>query len=147
MMRHDGPGPDDAYEIRHFSCEERAALKAHLIARAHAERSRMLRQCVGAAVKPLALARRGLRHLFIAARTAARFLRARQRRMAELRQLAAMSDLELRDIGISRMEIRAAAQSDSLWPRHGLRVAAPATQTMQGETYAESLLDCPRLGS
>ncbi len=138
----DGGSNSRARDIRHLSCAERAALKARLIARAHAERSRLLVAWIGRAVRPLALAWRGL-HEF--ARTAACRLRDRQRRMAELRQLAAMSDLELHDIGITRLEIRAAAQSDALWPRYGLR--ASTTQTNEGEKNAESLLGCPRLGS
>jgi uncharacterized protein YjiS (DUF1127 family) len=145
-MSDDGFNPD-AREIRQLSCCERAALRRRLITRAHHERNRLLIQWIGSAVRPpLALVRRGLNELFIAARTAARRLLARRRQMAELRQLAAMSDLELRDIGITRLEIGAAARSGTLWPRYGLR-ASPTTSTKQGEKYAQSLLDCPRLGS
>src|SRR5579864_2787247 len=113
-MSDDGFKPD-AGEIRHLSCREWATLKQRLIARA------LLRQWTGSAVRPLAVVGRGLNALFIAARTAVRRELRRQRRLAELRQLAAMTDRELRDIGITRMEIRAAAQSRTLWPRHGLR--------------------------
>lgn len=144
-MSHDDFDPD-RYEIRHFSCAERAALKAHLIARAHEERVRLLRRWAGTAIAPLAALRRGLQKLFVVIQTAIRRALARQRRFAELRQLAAMSDLELRDIGIARMEIRAAMESGAHAPRYGLR-ACSATQTSQGDKHAESLLDCPRLGS
>ncbi len=140
--------PDDGsnsapHRIEHLSCRERSALKARLIAHAHRERNRLLLEWAGKAIRPLALTWYG-RH--DAVRAIARRYLARQRRMAELRQLAAMSDLELNDIGISRMEIRAAIRSGGLWPRHGLR-ASPTTDTRQGEKHAEGLLDRPRLGS
>jgi uncharacterized protein YjiS (DUF1127 family) len=141
-MSRDGLDPD-GYEIGHFSWKERAARKTRLVARAHDERSRLLRQWTDNAVRPLALAWRVTHKIAL---TAARQLLVRQRRMAEVRQLAAMSDLELRDIGITRTEVRAAARSEAIWPRHGLR-ASPTTPTTQGEKHAESLLDCPRLGS
>ncbi len=141
-MSCDGLDPD-AHEFRDLSCRERAELKASCIVRAYEKRNRLIRRWAAGAIAPLALL---LDRLFTAVRTAVRRELRRQRRLAELRQLAAMSDLELRDIGISRMEIRAAAQSGTLWPRYGLR-ASPTTQTTQGEKHAEGLLDCSRLGS
>jgi uncharacterized protein YjiS (DUF1127 family) len=140
-MSDDGSNPL-ACGTRHLSCAERAAVKQCLIASARAARSRLLVAWIGSAVRPFALAWRGPHEL---ARRAARSLRARQRRMAELRQLAAMNDRELRDIGITRLDIRAAARSGGHWTRYGLRAAT--TQTNEGENDAESLLDCPRLGS
>lgn len=141
-MSHDGLNPA-ACEIRHLSCRERTALKTSCIARAEEERNRLLRVSVANATAWL---RRGLRELFIAAQAAVRRQLARQQRFAELRQLAAMSDRELRDMGITRTEIRAVAQSGARWPRYGLH-DCPTAQTTQGEKHAESLLDCPRLGS
>lgn len=120
-------------EIRHFSCTERGALKACLIARAHQERARLLRQWVGTAIAPLALLRRGLQKLSVTVRRAMRRELTRQKRRSDLRQLAAMSDLELRDIGISRMEIRAAAQSGAYSPRYGLRASSTAQTSHGGE--------------
>jgi uncharacterized protein YjiS (DUF1127 family) len=144
-MSRDGLDPD-APEFRDLSCLERAALKASCIVRAHEERNRLIRRCVGSAVKLLVLFQRGLHELYIVVRMAVRRQLARQKRLAELRQLTAMSDLELSDIGISRSEIRAAMQSGARWPRYGLR-ASSTTPTTQGEKDAEGLLDCPRLGS
>jgi uncharacterized protein YjiS (DUF1127 family) len=142
---HDGLN-SNAYEIRHFSCAERAELKAHLIARAHEERNRMLRQWAAGAGRILAAIWRGAREPGNAVRAIVRSQLARQRRLAELRQLAAMTDLELKDMGITRMEIRAAAQPGPSMPRYGL-CAPSAIQTTEGEKHAESLLDRSRLGS
>ena len=139
--------PDDGsnsapHRIEHLSCQERSALKARLIAYAHRERNRLLLEWAGKAIRPLALTWDGLND---AVRAIARRYLARRKRMAELRQLAAMSDRELQDIGITRLDVRAAARSDTHRPRYGLR--ASTTQTNEGEKNAESLLDCPRLGS
>jgi uncharacterized protein YjiS (DUF1127 family) len=147
-MSCDGLDPD-APGFRDLSCRERAALKASCIVRAHEERNRLIRRCVVSAVELLVLLRRGLHELYRVVRMAVRRQLARQKRLAELRQLTAMSDLELNDIGISRSEIRAAMRSGTLWPRYGLRASPDytATQTTQGENHAEGLLDCSRLGS
>lgn len=142
---HDGLN-SNACEIRHFSCAERAELKAHLIARAHQERDRMLRQWAAGAGRILAAIWRGARDPGNAVRALVRSQLARRRRRAELHQLAAMSDLELKDMGITRMEIRAAAQPGAVMPRYGLH-APSITQTTDGEKHAEGLLDRPRLGS
>jgi uncharacterized protein YjiS (DUF1127 family) len=141
-MFHDGLNPE-ACEIRHLSCRERTALKTSSIARAQEERNRLLRVSVATATAWL---RRCLHEIFVVAQAAVRRQLARQQRFAELRQLAAMSDRELRDMGITRTEIRAVAQSGARWPRYGLH-HCPTAQTTQGEKHAESLLDCPRLGS
>ena len=133
-------------EVRHLTCNQWTALKAGIIAGARAERSWLLREMVVAAFNPLHAVWRGACELGDLVRAAARRLLVRQRKIAELRQLAAMSDLELKDIGITRTEIRAVAQSDVLRPRYGLR-AHSTTQTESGDKHDQSLLDCPRLGS
>ena len=124
-MSEDGFNPD-AYEIRHLSCRQRAALKARVIASAREERSRLLRQCAASAAEVLAAVWRGAREPGKAVRTIVRRHLARRRQLAELGQLAAMSDCELKDIGISRMDIRAAIRSGVPWSRYGLRT--PSTR-------------------
>jgi uncharacterized protein YjiS (DUF1127 family) len=132
----------DTCTIRHLSCRERMAMKERVIARANDERQRLLRHWAAQVIAALRPAWRRLSELYM---TTMRHLVARHMRMNALRQLAAMSDRELRDMGISRLEIRAAARSDAAWPR-GER-STSTTQVKQGENYAESLLDRPRLCS
>lgn len=140
-MAPDGFNPD-ACTIRHLSCREWTVLKKHFIARAHDERTRLLRRCAARTVRALHLVWRDLRELYATA--AQRFL-ARRRRWEALHQLATMTDRELRDIGISRLDIRAAAQSEAASPRgDGNPSGIRATQ---GSKHAESLLDRPRLCS
>lgn len=140
-MADDGFDPD-ARAVRQLSCRERAALKERLIAQAHEERRRVARRWAARTSRALRLAWCRISELYGAA---LRRLVARQNRLAALRQLAAMSDLELRDIGLSRLEIKAAARSDAAWPR-GER-SSSATQAKQGEKHAKGLLDRPRLCS
>ena len=128
--------------VRHLSCRERAELKAHVMARANDERQRLLRRWAGRIVQAFRLAWRRARELHLAAMHR---LIVRLERQAALRQLAAMDDRELRDIGISRLEITAAARSDSAWPRGDRKT--PAIKATQGEKHAKGLLDRPRLCS
>src|SRR5512140_2294309 len=104
----------DTCAVRHLSCRERATLKERVIARATDERQRLLRHWGAKIIQVLHPACRRASELYIAA---TRRLTARLERTAALRQLAAMSDRELRDVGISRLEIKAAARSDAAWPR------------------------------
>jgi len=140
-MANDGFDPN-ACNIRHLSCRERAALKEHFIARAHEERRQLARQWARRTSQALQLTWGRVGELY---RAAVRRLIVRQNRLAALRQLAAMNDRELRDIGLSRLEIMAAARSDTAWPR-GDR-SPSTTQATQGKKHAKGLLDRPRLCS
>ena len=128
--------------VRHLSCRERTALKKRVIACADEERRRLLRQWTGRSILAI---RRAWRHLSKPSIAAVRRFVVAQRRLAELRQLGAMSDRELRDLAISRLEIRAAVQSGATWPRDGRNVST--TQAPQGDKHAQGLLDRPRLCS
>jgi uncharacterized protein YjiS (DUF1127 family) len=108
-MSDDGP-EIDAYEVRHLSPAQWTALRQGLMRRARDERSRVLRGMVAGL---LAAARRAAGTLVKAVRTAVQRHLARQRRLNELRELSAMDDLGLRDIGISRLEVRAALRSNA----------------------------------
>jgi uncharacterized protein YjiS (DUF1127 family) len=133
-MSDDGFDPD-AGTVRHLTCRERLALRKRVIARADRERRRLLRQWIGKSIQAIHRFWKHLSKLFVAA--ARRFLIA-QRRQAELRQLGAMSDRELRDLAISRLEIQAAVQSGATWPRDGRNVS---TMEAQGDEHSHSLLD------
>jgi uncharacterized protein YjiS (DUF1127 family) len=138
-MANDGFDPN-ACNIRHLSCRERAALKGQIVARANEERRRLLRHC---AMRAGQLLRRAWGRIGELYRAAVRRLIVRQNRLAELRQLAAMSDRELRDIGLSRLEIKAAVRTGTDWPGGGRR----SLKTQEGEKHAKGLLDRPRLCS
>lgn len=140
-MADDGFSPD-ACTVRHLSYRERAALKERFIARASEERQRLLRRWTMRISQTLHLIWRRIGERYTAA--AYRFI-ARRERMAELRQLAGMSDIELRDIGLSRLEITAVARSGAAWPR-GDR-SSSAMRPTQGEKHAKGLLDRPRICS
>jgi uncharacterized protein YjiS (DUF1127 family) len=140
-MADDGFNPD-SYAVRHLSCRERKALKERFIARANEERRRLLRRC---AVRTGRALRQAWQRVSSVCAAVVRYFIAKQGRLAALRQLAAMSDRELRDIGISRLEIRAATQSEDAWPR-GDR-AIPAIKPTHGGNHAKGLLDRPRLCS
>ena len=97
-----------ARDTRHLTPQQWSALRKRIIARAHDERKQAILQMVGAT-------RRGIQRVRIAIRWAIDALRkafasrlAARKRLQDLRQLSAMSDDELKDIGISRLEIRAA---------------------------------------
>ena len=112
-MADDGFNPD-ASAIRQLSCRERTMLKERVVARANDERQRLFRQAAAKTIQTLHLAWRHMSRPFVAA---AHHLVARHTQLSALRQLAAMEDRELRDIGISRLEIGAAVQSRPLFPR------------------------------
>jgi uncharacterized protein YjiS (DUF1127 family) len=112
-MADDGFNPDTS-AVRHLSCRERTALKERVITRANDERKRLLGRGAAKTIRVLHLAWRHASRPFFAA---ANHLIARHMRLSALRQLAAMEDRELRDIGISRLEIGAAVQSRALCPR------------------------------
>jgi uncharacterized protein YjiS (DUF1127 family) len=132
----------EACAVRQLSCAERTALKRQCVARANEERQQLLRRLPSRLATALRLACRRLNELRLAV---TRRLIARERRMQALRQLAGMSDRELRDIGISRLDIVAAARSDAARLRGDL--SALGIQATQGEKHAKGLLDCPRLCS
>jgi uncharacterized protein YjiS (DUF1127 family) len=140
-MADDGFDPDTC-AVRHLSCRERTALKERVTTRANEERRRLLRRGAAKTIQALHLTWRHVSRPFVAA---AHYLIARQMQLSALRQLAAMDDRELRDIGISRLEIGAAAQSRAPWPR-GDRNAS-GIQPTQGEKHVKGLLDRPRLCS
>jgi len=132
----------DTCAVRHLSCRERTALRKRVMDRAYEERQRLLRHWAVRIAQALRRAWWRVNELHLAAM---RRLIARLERAAALRQLAAMSDRELRDIGISRLEIRAATQSDNAWPRGDRNPSA--IQSKRGENHAKGLLDRPRLCS
>ena len=140
-MADDGFNPEGG-AVRHLSCRERTALREHLIACANEERQRLLRRAAARIAGALRHAWRRANELYIAAM---RRLVVRHRRMEALRQLAGMTDRELRDIGISRLEISAAARSDAAWPRGDQSTST--IRSTQGENRAKGLLDRPRLCS
>jgi len=140
-MANDGFNPDGC-AVRRLSCRERMLLKERLIAWAHEERRRLMRLWAARIAEALRLALRRVNELRIAA--IRRFI-VRHRRMEALRQLAGMTDRELRDIGISRLEIGAAARLHTAWPR-GDR-STSEIRSIQGENRAKGLLDRPRLCS
>ena len=140
-MANDGFDPD-AGKVRHLSCRERTALRKQIIARADEERRRLFRHWAGRPIRALDLAWRHLSKPFVAA---VRHFLARQRRLAELRQLGGMSDGELKDLGISRLEIRAAVQSGATWPKDRPNIST--MQAPRGEKHAQGLLDRPSLCS
>jgi uncharacterized protein YjiS (DUF1127 family) len=140
-MSDDGFDPD-AGTVRHLTCSERTALKKRVIARADKERQRLLRQWTGRSILAI---RRAWRHLSKPIIAAARRFVVTQRRLAELRQLGAMSDRELRDLAISRLEIQAAVRSGAPWPRDGRNIST--MQAPKGDKHAQSLLDRPPLCS
>ena len=131
----------DRCTVRHLSCRERAELKERVIARADKERQRLLRRWAASIVQAFRPVWRRANELHLAAM---RRLIVRLERQAALRQLAAMDDRELRDIGISRLEIEAAARSND-WTR-GDR-SPSGIQAAPGEKHAKGLLDRPRLCS
>jgi uncharacterized protein YjiS (DUF1127 family) len=105
---------DDRSDLRRLTPREWAALRKRIIARAHEGRRQVIRQMVGATC-------RGVRRVWCAAHWLVGALRkafgpylARQKRYnQELREISAMSDIELRDIGISRLDIGAVMHSNA----------------------------------
>ena len=110
----DGGSRFDGSTLQHLTPQAWAAHRERIVARAREERRRIKRQMTKAARRSIRLmARAGWRLLAMLWRGAVRYLE-RQRRLRELHQLAAMSDRELRDMGISRNEIRNAVRSGAM---------------------------------
>jgi uncharacterized protein YjiS (DUF1127 family) len=98
-------------DVRSLSPAQRTALKLRLVREAHAARARAMRQAVARAFRlphglQPTIATRAIRRAIDKARTA--YVRRRDR-LNGLAQLRAMADYELRDIGLSRSDIRGAA--------------------------------------
>ena len=99
-----------AIDIRSLSPEQRHALKRVMIRRADAARAAAMRHAFARVFGPLGWLRPAMLKRLIG-----RLQRAYGRRRDRLKavaQLSAMTDYELRDIGLSRMEIKAAAWAD-----------------------------------
>jgi len=110
----DGSSLFDGSTLQHLTPQAWAAQRERIVAGARAERRHINRQVTKAARRSIRLIARAGRGLLDALwRGAVRYLE-RQKRLGELHQLAAMSDRELRDIGISRNEIRNAIRSGAI---------------------------------
>ena len=92
---------------------EWAALRKHIIARAHEERRQVIGQMAGAAWGGIRRFWRATHRLVDAFQKASGHHLARRKRLQELRELSTKSDIELKDMGISRLEIRAAMRSNA----------------------------------
>lgn len=73
--------------------------------------------------------------------------RERHMRLRELAELAAMDDMALKDIGISRLDIRAALRSGADLSHMSNDISEIAIWNSRGEGHAKGLLDRPRLGA
>jgi len=109
---------DDGFEldtggIRQLSPQQWSALRRDIVSRARDERSRLLRQMIASLLATAGTVWRVAGKSHDAVRSATRRHLARQQRLRELRELSAMDDIGLRDIGISRLEVRAALQSNT----------------------------------
>jgi uncharacterized protein YjiS (DUF1127 family) len=98
-------------DIRSLNTAQRTALKLRLIREAHGARARAMQQAVARAFRSPhwlqpAIAIRVIRRAIDKTRTA--YVRRRDR-LDGLAELRAMADHELRDIGLSRSDIRGAA--------------------------------------
>jgi uncharacterized protein YjiS (DUF1127 family) len=102
---------------RRLTPREWVALRKRIIARAHEERRQVIRRMVGATWRGVRRLWRAAHWLVGALRKAFGLYLARRKRRQELRELSEMSDIELRDIGISRLEIRAAMRSNAKFCR------------------------------
>jgi uncharacterized protein YjiS (DUF1127 family) len=105
-MRHE-PLDIRAIDIRSLRPEQRTALKRVMIRRAHAARA----AAIGRAFARVCWLARWLRPAVLTSlidQVWRAYVR-RRTRLQGIAQLSAMSDLELRDIGISRIDIKAAA--------------------------------------
>jgi uncharacterized protein YjiS (DUF1127 family) len=135
---------DDASDLyasdhRRPTPREWAALRKCIIARAHEQRRQVIRQMVGATW--------GCIRLVDALRKASGLYLAWRKRLQELRELSEMSDIELRDIGISRLEIRAAMRSNAKswrWQRRMIRrLLSPKAK---GHTFVSCLVRQSKAG-
>lgn len=106
-MSDDGLAPG-ACDVRHLTPQQWTALRRSILARAQEERMSAIRHM---AALPRAALRGacalGLRAIITLASMTKRQLNQR-RRARDLRELSAMDDVALRDIGLSRLDIRAA---------------------------------------
>jgi uncharacterized protein YjiS (DUF1127 family) len=109
----------DAFEAHHLSPEEWIALRQRIVRRAREERSRILHQMIASTPGTAGAAWRAAGDVVEAVRRAMRRHLARQKRLKELRELSAMDDIGLKDIGISRLEIRSALRSNAGLLRRG----------------------------
>lgn len=96
---------------------EWAASRKRIIARARKQRRQVIRQMVGAAWRGIRWVWRATHRLADSFHKASGRYLAKRKRLQELRDLSAMSDIDLRDIGISRLEIRAAMRSKATFYR------------------------------
>jgi uncharacterized protein YjiS (DUF1127 family) len=105
-------------DVHSLNPAQRDALKQHLVRHAHAARTQAIRRAFARAV---GLPRRLRPAMVVQAicdatgKVWAAYIRRRDR-WEDLAQLRAMTDYELRDIGLSRSEISATVLSDA--PRH-----------------------------
>jgi uncharacterized protein YjiS (DUF1127 family) len=100
---------DPFIDIRSLSAERRAALKQNLVRRAHAARAQAMRRAI---VRVFELSSGVMRAIFGGISQVWIAYQRRRERLEGLAQLRAMSDYELRDIGLSRSGIRTAAFSE-----------------------------------
>lgn len=131
--------PDDdfdpcACDPRHLTLRQWTALRKFIVARAQADRTRLIGHMVIG----------GLRALWTAWR------RMRLRREARI-ALASMSDRELRDIGVSRSWIDVAVRRRNVdplddWARHHYGAPAPTAGSCSGSDSPECRWTGPRQG-
>jgi len=101
----------DAFEARHLSPAQWVSLRRGIISRAREERRQLLQQMIAGVLAAIRAARQAAGEFPGALRRGMRRYLARQQRRSELRQLHAMDDTALRDIGIARVEVQAALRS------------------------------------
>jgi uncharacterized protein YjiS (DUF1127 family) len=107
----DGGSLSDAPDLPHPPPQAWPAQREGIVARGREERRLVKRHMADATLGVVRLTARAARRLRDALRQASRRYLARRNRVNELHELAAMSNRELRDIGISRGEIRSAIRS------------------------------------
>ncbi len=103
--------------MRRLTPGEWEARRKRIIARAHEGRGHVIRQMVGATCRGVRRVSHAAHWLGGALRKAFGLYRARRKRLRDLQRLSEMSDIELRDIGISRLEIHAAMRSNAKFYR------------------------------
>jgi uncharacterized protein YjiS (DUF1127 family) len=104
--------PDDGFEIdgcevRHLTLQQWTALRRSIIVRAREERKEAIDEVAARASRLCCALLAAASRISDALRSAWRRLRQHQKRLQELRELSQMDDLALRDLGISRLDIRA----------------------------------------
>src|SRR5215475_8731950 len=90
------------YDMRHPSPQQWARLRKVIISRAYAERRQVIRHMAETALGAVRRCSRLAHRLIDGFQIAARRHLARRRRFRDLRELSAMNNLELKDVGISR---------------------------------------------